>query len=308
MDQNTSLTDKEAEQVLSGICIPPCPAILTKLMKEMRGDEPDFGKITRLISEDASLAAAMLKTVNSAFYGLRNKATSVQQAIILLGLREVRRLTTRILLRDAFSSGSSERMEQYWESSSAIAQISSFLAGHFGGFDRDEAFTYALFRDCGMLAMMDSYEDYKPVLPGDALPGLYTACDALVHPYRAEAFGLTMLEAMACGLTVIAPDHGPAGGFLLPDAAVPLPAHLVRAPTNRFGPWTMPEPPLVGEVHVEDLAAAMRAAYDDPAAVAARAARAVEVAGAHTWFRAAGVAADRLRMLATLAPAWRAAA
>jgi len=171
MDQNTSLTDKEAEQVLSGICIPPCPAILTKLMKEMRGDEPDFGKITRLISEDASLAAAMLKTVNSAFYGLRNKATSVQQAIILLGLREVRRLTTRILLRDAFSSGSSERMEQYWESSSAIAQISSFLAGHFGGFDRDEAFTYALFRDCGMLAMMESYEDYAPLLPGETLPG-----------------------------------------------------------------------------------------------------------------------------------------
>ena len=169
MDQNTTFTDKEAEQVLSGICIPPCPAILTKLMKEMRGDEPDFTRISQLISEDASLAAAMLQTVNSAFYGLRTKATSVQQAIILLGLREVRRLATRILLRDAFSNGSSEVMEQYWESSSSIAQISAYLADHFG-FDRDEAYTFALFRDCGMLAMMDSYEDYKPMLPGQALP------------------------------------------------------------------------------------------------------------------------------------------
>lgn len=167
MDQNTTITDKDAEQVLSGICIPPCPAILTRLMKEMRGDEPDFGRISQLISEDASLAAAMLQTVNSAFYGLRTKATSVQQAIILLGLREVRRLATRILLRDTFSSGSSERMEQYWESSSTIAQISSFLADHFGGFDRDEAYTFALFRDCGILAMMDSYENYQPILPGE---------------------------------------------------------------------------------------------------------------------------------------------
>ncbi|MFN8121948.1 MAG: glycosyltransferase [Thermoleophilia bacterium] len=136
------------------------------------------------------------------------------------------------------------------------------------------------------------------MLPADALPGLYRACDCLVHPYRAEAFGLTMLEAMACGLTVIAPDHGPAGAFLLPDAAIPLPAHLVRAPTNRFGPWTMPEPPLVGEVAVDDLAAAMRGVYEDPAGVARRAARAVEVASARTWTRAAGVAADRLRILA----------
>jgi HD-like signal output (HDOD) protein len=170
MDQNAMFTDTEAEQVLSGICIPPCPAILAKLMKEMRGDEPDFKKIGQSISEDASLAAAMLQTVNSAFYGLRTKATSVQQAITLLGLREVRRLATRVLLREAFSNGSSERMEQYWESSSAIAQISAYLAGHFGGFDRDEAYTFALFRDCGMLAMMDSYEDYMPVLPGEPLP------------------------------------------------------------------------------------------------------------------------------------------
>jgi HD-like signal output (HDOD) protein len=170
MEPSTTFTDNEADRVLSGICIPPCPAVITKLMKEMRGDEPDFGTISRLISADASLAAAMLQTVNSAFYGLRTKATSVRQAIILLGLREVRRLATRVLMRDTFANGSSERMEQYWESSSAIAQISAFLADHLGGCDRDEAYTFALFRDCGMLAMMDSYEDYRPLLPGEELP------------------------------------------------------------------------------------------------------------------------------------------
>jgi len=170
MDQNTTFTDREAEQVLAGICIPPCPAILTKLMKEMRGDEPDFNRISRLITEDASLAAAMLQTVNSAFYGLRTKATSVQQAIILLGLRQVRQLVIRVLLRDAFSNGSCERMDEYWESSSTIAQVSAYLAEHFSGFNRDEAYTFALFRDCGMLAMMDSYKDYKPVLPGETVP------------------------------------------------------------------------------------------------------------------------------------------
>ena len=88
----------------------------------------------------------------------------------LLGLRQVSQLITGVLLRAAFSNGSSERMDDYWESSSTIAQISAYLAGHFDGFNRDQAYTFALFRDCGMLAMMDSYDDYKPVLPGDSLP------------------------------------------------------------------------------------------------------------------------------------------
>ncbi len=166
MEQATAILDHDAQQVLDGICIPACPAILTKLMREMRDDEPDFAKISKLISSDASLAAAMLQTVNSPFYGLRAQATSVQQATALLGLRSVAQLVTGLLLRSTFSNGNSDLMDEYWESSSGIANISAVLARQFKGFDRDEAYTFALFRDCGMLAMMDGYKDYKPVFPG----------------------------------------------------------------------------------------------------------------------------------------------
>lgn len=166
MEHDVAIVDREAQQILAGICIPPCPAILAKLMQETRAEEPDFQKIGKLIGADASLAAAMLRTVNSPFYGLRSRATSVQQAIALLGLRNVVQLVTGLLLRDAFSNGSSDLMDEYWESSSAIAEINAVLAREFKGFDRDEAYTFALFRDCGMLAMMDGYNDYEPVFAG----------------------------------------------------------------------------------------------------------------------------------------------
>ena len=69
---------QEAERVVRSIQLPPCPAILTKLVREMRLDEPDLKRFDALISSDVGLAAALLKTVNSPFYGLQRKATSIR--------------------------------------------------------------------------------------------------------------------------------------------------------------------------------------------------------------------------------------
>jgi HD-like signal output (HDOD) protein len=170
MEQNLEVVDREAEKIISDIGIPPCPAILTKLMQEMRNDEPDMAKLGKLIGGDVSLAAAMLKTVNSPFYDLRTKATSVQQALSLLGLRNIAQLVTGLLLRDAFPGGTSDVMDEYWEYSTTIAQLSTVLAREFRGVKRDEAYTFALFRDCGMLAMMGVFNEYNPVLPGTKAP------------------------------------------------------------------------------------------------------------------------------------------
>ena len=166
MTTELEVLDREAEEIINDIGIPPCPAILTTLMREMRSDDPDFVKLGKLIGSDVSLAAAMLKTVNSPFYGLRNKATSVQQAILLLGLRNVAELVTGLLLRQAFPGGNSDVHDEYWELSSAIAGMSALLARRVKGMGRDEAYTFALFRDCGMLAMLGNFEGYKPKLPG----------------------------------------------------------------------------------------------------------------------------------------------
>jgi HD-like signal output (HDOD) protein len=164
MQQNLAVLDDQAEQIVGDLGIPTCPAILTKLVREMREDEPDFLKIGRLVSGDVSLAAAMLKTVNSPFYGLPTKAKSVPQALALLGLRNVAQLVTGLLLRQAFAGSDSQAMEEFWESSAGISQIAAWLAPKVKGINRDDAYTFALFRDCGIPAMMSMFNDYRSSL------------------------------------------------------------------------------------------------------------------------------------------------
>jgi HD-like signal output (HDOD) protein len=154
------LLDREAERIVQGIGIPPCPAILTKLVQEMRQDDVDFPKIGRLISADVALAAAMLKTVNSPFFGLRAKATSVPQALVLLGLRNVAQIVTGLLLRQAFPITKSHVIEEFWTSSASIALVAARLTGTIKGINRDDGYTFALFRDCGIPLMANKFPNY----------------------------------------------------------------------------------------------------------------------------------------------------
>lgn len=166
MEATLEVVDREAEQIVKQIGLPPCPVILTKIMGEMRRDDPDFEKLGELIAGDVSLAASMLKTVNSPFYGLSSKATSVQQALALLGLRHVATLVTGLLLRQAFPGGHSAIMDEFWEVTAGIGRVNTALTKRFRHVNRDALQTFALFRDCGMLAMIKKYKDYKPVFPG----------------------------------------------------------------------------------------------------------------------------------------------
>jgi len=172
MQLDESTLDANAEQIVQEIGIPPCPAILTKLLRETRADEPDFTRVSRLIGGDVALASAVLKVANSPFYGLRSKAATVQQALVLLGLTSVTQLVTGLLLRQAFPGGAGPAMERYWKASMAASLIAPLLVRESGRGDSGAACTYGLFRDCGMPVMLQKFPIYADIFDGSALmPG-----------------------------------------------------------------------------------------------------------------------------------------
>jgi HD-like signal output (HDOD) protein len=171
MPETSAAPRADAEASLKKIRLPSCPVILTRLLREIRGDDPDFSVVAKLISSDVRLAGEMIKTVNSPFYGLHVKIASIQQALNVIGLRNVTQLVTGLLLRDAFAAGATKKMQVYWKSTVRIALLNACLARSLVVLDRDEAYTFALFRDCGVLAMMANYERYEPLLAGSELCG-----------------------------------------------------------------------------------------------------------------------------------------
>ncbi|HEX4266142.1 MAG TPA: glycosyltransferase [Verrucomicrobiae bacterium] len=60
--------------------------------------------------------------------------------------------------------------------------------------------------------------------PPESLPGLYTACDCLVLPYRGEGYGLPVVEAMASGLPVMVTADGATDDFVRDEFGFRIPA------------------------------------------------------------------------------------
>lgn len=61
-----------------------------QLVVAVTKDEADMEEIENIISRDASLTYALLKMVNSAYFALRNQASSIRQALVVLGLGQLK--------------------------------------------------------------------------------------------------------------------------------------------------------------------------------------------------------------------------
>ena len=61
-----------------------------RLMVAVTRDEPNVEEIEQMIGADASLSYGLLKMVNSAYFALRHRATTIRQAIMTLGLGQLK--------------------------------------------------------------------------------------------------------------------------------------------------------------------------------------------------------------------------
>jgi HD-like signal output (HDOD) protein len=168
-DNNESKTSPSIEQALElslrDIGIPPRPLILDKIAQEMLLPEPDFRHLTNIVSADVALAAGLLRTANSPYFGFETRAKTVMQALLMLGLKAASRAIAGLILRRIFPP--LPAIERFWDGSARVARTSGWLVRKLGVRDNvraDDAYTYGLFRDCGIPILMKKFPGYVDVL------------------------------------------------------------------------------------------------------------------------------------------------
>lgn len=157
-----------ADQLLKSIKqngIPPRPAILERVETESKKPEPDLRQLAVFINGDVGIAASLLKTVNSPFYGLSGKAHTTQQAVNQLGQEATVNAVASIALQRVLPPP--PQLERFWDGSLQVARLSGWLAQELSSrtqITADHAYTFGLFRDCGIPIMMNKFSGYRDTL------------------------------------------------------------------------------------------------------------------------------------------------
>jgi HD-like signal output (HDOD) protein len=238
------------------------------LAEILKAPNAGLSQVAAVVEQDPSMAAKVLQLVNSAYFGLATRVTSVMDAVRYLG---VDRLTGLLLTARVFGRFGSKAAQGF---SLDVLQRHSFLVANGtralleGSSFRDEAFTAALLHDIGQLVLAVGVPDkYATVL------AVADAEDRPLHEVETEVLGV---------------GHAEVGAYLLGVWGVPFSIVEPVAFHHRPSEVMTGTRDVLAAIHVAD---AVLEAGPVPADAA--------VPGLDTGFLESGPWAERL-------PAWRA--
>ena len=205
------------EQALGGFTIPPQPEILQHIQQQLDAPNPNIKRIAALINLDIGIAGFTLKVVNSAFFGLRQKITSVEHACKFLGVNRVIKLVRSVLLRFTLAEGQSDKFTlKLWASALHCGNTAMTLARHFNFPQsvQDDCYSLGLFHNAGIALIHQQAPNYEQVMQQGLLAQHgyseieeqhFQTCHEVLGYLIAESWGLT---TELCN--VIAYHHSPA--------------------------------------------------------------------------------------------------
>jgi putative nucleotidyltransferase with HDIG domain len=158
--------------------------------------DPDFSvrQLSRIISDDTALASRTLAVARSGYYAQRQPATTVHEAILVLGFHALRNVVMATAAQ-SFITRRSKISERLWSHSLAAALASRILARRTRFEDPEVAFLAGLLHDVGEMIL----------LHGDP-----RGFEAMIEELRHGQTSLTLSEKRTFGF-----DHCAVGMALL---------------------------------------------------------------------------------------------
>jgi HD-like signal output (HDOD) protein len=133
------------------------PGLIPQLLQSLRSDTFSGAALSRTISGDVVLVAAVIRLANSSFKGTGTAITSVEHAVILIGQEGLRHLITSVAFRPIIDMQSGHYTRTLapllWEHSERCAVANRELAGAYG-IDPFEAFLAGLVQNVGLIVAL----------------------------------------------------------------------------------------------------------------------------------------------------------
>lgn len=160
-----NLDNRKMASAISSFQIPVKPQILTDMQLLLDEVEPNIESVAGLILNDVGLSSAILKIINSPFYGMNRKISKIKQAVMILGLKTINSLVTALLLKSSFQGTSCISLERFWDDSLDVANAMAFVGNKLQNqIPVDKLYTIGLFQNCGIPLLAIKFPDYKNVL------------------------------------------------------------------------------------------------------------------------------------------------
>jgi HD-like signal output (HDOD) protein len=163
--------------------LPEVPAVVFELNEIIADPLSSATDIARLVNQSPSLAALLLKIVNSAFYGFRSKIDSISRAVVLIGSKEVSNIALAITIMEAFKDIPRQVLDvaTFLEHNLACGIVARILAAHGNIAPTEQLFVAGMLHDIGRLVLCR----YFPRVAGPLLAGARASGETLLKTERA---------------------------------------------------------------------------------------------------------------------------
>ncbi|CCH49531.1 HDOD domain-containing protein [Pseudodesulfovibrio piezophilus] len=131
------------------------PDIYFRIREILQDESASSEKIAQVVSTDMSLAAKLIKLVNSPLYGFPQSIDSISRAVTLVGAKELSTLALGISAINYFKDIPPELVDMgtFWRHSITCGVFSKILAGTQTGLSTERFFIAGLLHDVGRLIM-----------------------------------------------------------------------------------------------------------------------------------------------------------
>ncbi len=145
-------------RVLQGGPLPTPPAVAMQIVRATSNPDCEVKEIVNLLAHDPAICGQLLKVINSCVYALSSPITSVERAVLLLGMNTVRSLVLALSL-PAMQSGRvpAKDLRDYWVNSVSGAIMARELAARMRRPLPEDDLVCGLLRDIGGLLIRQTF-------------------------------------------------------------------------------------------------------------------------------------------------------